>query len=373
MKHLLLALAATFTGAMLTSCKKKERDPLNLPDSYTSSDYELNTAEESAIRNQLAELSSYMKRAENAANRLNADSLNNRFSSGTASLSSLTPLYFRQLITNSWFPVLVNCSGNNYDPAWGDTATNGGVYGARLFDKRGKETLQEIEKGLFAAALLNRIITLGQGTVTKATVDRMISLYGAHATFPNTNTASKTSYPDVFIALYVARRDKNDGAGMYTDIKKQFIKLKAAIEAGSEYDKEKQEALNTLPLLMERGIMATVVNYGYGALTKLSTTNPPATTVAGGLHDLGEMVGFIHGFKTVPQASRKITDEQIDELLTLLLSPAGAESNMYQFVTDGINQLPKITQLQLKLKQIYGFSAAVMEDFKQNWISVQGR
>lgn len=372
MKHFLLSsLALAFL--FIVSCKKDERAELEIPSAYRSDNYTLNTSAEQAIRNQFNALSAYMKRAENIANRLRNDSLTSFFRAGDLSLYQMTPEYFRNLIENNWFPDMVRCSGNPYDPVWGDTATNGGVYGARLFDKRAKETLQEIEKGLYAAALINRIISLSRGNVDAVTVDRMICLYGAHASFPNTNTAGKTSYPDAYIALYTARRDKNDGAGLYSAIRQQFIKLKAAIDAGSAYDKEKNEALAALPLLMEKAIMATVVNYGYGALTKLSTTSPPASTVAGGLHDLGEMVGFIHGFKTVPQASRKITDDQIDEMLSLLLSPAGAESTMYKFVTDGVNQLPKITQLQQKLKQIYGFSATEMEDFKQNWISVQGR
>jgi hypothetical protein len=201
----------------------------------------------------------------------------------------------------------------------------------------------------------------------------MIAIYGAHPNFPNTNTASKTTTPDVVIALYTARRDKNDGNGLYSQIKNNFIKLKAAVEAGADYNQERDEALAGIKLGIEKAIMATVVNYGYTAITKLSTTSPPAATISGGLHDLSECVGFIHGFKAIPQANRKITDTEIDELLAFLNSPAGADATMYKFVTDGVTELAKITQLQNKIKSIYGFSSAEMEDFKQNWISVQGR
>lgn len=370
-----LAIAASVMSLTLGSCKKEEdKKQLTIPSSYTSADFDANTVTEFGVRNRLAAFSAYMKKGESVVNKLNADSLNHYFAvNGPVTLSSITAAYYDNLVKNSWLQVLVSCSGNNYDPAKGDTATNGGVYGARLLDKRAKETLQEIEKGLYASALYNHLLTLAQGPITAATVDKMIAIYGAHPNFPNTNTASKTTTPDVVIALYTARRDKNDGNGLYSQIKNNFIKLKAAVEAGADYNQERDEAFAGIKLGIEKAIMATVVNYGYTAITKLSTTSPPAATISGGLHDLSECVGFIHGFKAIPQANRKITDTEIDELLAFLNSPAGADATMYKFVTDGVTELAKITQLQNKIKSIYGFSSAEMEDFKQNWISVQGR
>lgn len=359
----------------LGSCKKDEKKKeLQLPTDYSSVDYQSNTASESGIRRQFLFLTTYMKRAESVSYKLNNDSLLYYYSQfGSPTLSTITASYYDNLIRNSWFPVLVNSSGNNYDPAWGDTATRGGVFGNRLLNKRAKETLQEIDKGLYAAALYNHILKIAEQPLTVASVDRMIAIYGAHQSFPNTNTSSKTSNPDEFIALYAARRDKNDGTGIYTQIKKAFIKLKAAVEAGSDYNAERYAALADIKSGIEKAIMATVANYCYSATTKLSSTNPPATTISGGLHDLGECVGFIHGFKAVPATNRIVSDSQIDEMLALLNSPAGADSEMYKFVTDGANQLSKISQLLGKIKSIYGFSTAEMEDFRQNWISVQGR
>lgn len=359
----------------LGSCKKEEKKKeLQIPADYSSVDYENNTLSESGIRRQFSLLTAYMKRAESVSYKLDNDSLLYFYSqSGSPTLSAITASYYDNLIRNSWFPVLVSSSGNNYDPAWGDTATRGGVYGNRLLDKRAKETLQEIDKGLYAAALYNYILKIAEQPLTVASVDRMIAICGAHKSFPNTNTISKTSNPDEFIALYAARRDKNDGTGIYTQIKRAFIKLKAAVEAGSDYNAERDAALADLKSGIEKAIMATVANYCYSATTKLSSTNPPATTISGGLHDLGECVGFIHGFKAIPAVHRRISDTQIDEMLALLNSPAGADSEMYKFVTDGANQLGKISQLLNKIKSVYGFSTAEMEDFKQNWISIQGR
>ncbi len=363
---------------LATSCKKDDdktetKAPLSIPSSYVSADYSTNVATEAALKTQLSGLSTYMKTAESGTTTLDLVTLKDKFSTGTTSLKSVTGAYFVSRIENDWFPVMVAASGNTYDPANGATATKGGSFGNRLLDKGAKENLQEIEKGLFAAALYNHLATISNGTLTLADVDKMISVIGASPAFPNTNTAANTTSPDALAALYMARRDKNDGNGVYGQMKANFIKLQAAVKAGSAYDAEKNEAIAAIKLNIEKGMMATAINYGYAAITKFTTTNPPATTLSGGLHDLGEAIGFIHGFKAVPQQHRKITDAQIDEILVLLNAPANADATVYKFITEGASELQKITQAQAKIKAVYGFSDAEMLDFKQNWISAQGR
>lgn len=370
---MLMLLATVF----FTACKKNknvEKAMLQIPTNYVSENYATNVTAEASVRKQLATLTTYMKKAEDGIFKLRLDSLSYYFNNnGTPALSSITPDYYRNLMTNNWFAVMVACSANAYDPANGETANNGGVYGARLLDKRAKETNQEIEKGLFEAAMYNHFVNLSQTKITPETVDKMLCIYGAHPNFPNTNTPAKTPTPDAVIAMYAARRDKNDGNGLYSQIKNQFLKLQAATKAGDAYLDEQNAAVAELKILMEKAIMATVIHYGFAATTKLTKTAPLATDISGGLHDLGENVGFIHGFKTVPQAHRKITDAQIDEILALLLAPAGADATMYKFVTEPVTQLPKIAQYQQKIKAIYGFTDTEMNDFKQNWVALNKR
>lgn len=377
MKNLHQILIIALACLTFTACKKNkevEKTALQIPSVYTSANYEANVVTESSVRKQLSVLTVYMKKAEKVAFKLNIDSLNYYFNNnGTPALSSITPTYYRNLMTNNWFSVMVEASANNYDPFNGATATNGGVYGARLFDKRAKETNQEIEKGLFPAALYNHFVNLSLSKITPETVDKMLCIYGAHPNFPNTNTAANTPTPDSFIATYAARRDRNDGNGLYSQIKNQFLKLKAATTAGDAYLDEQNAAVAELKILMEKAIMATVIHYGFAALKKLNSTNPDAAAIAGGLHDLGENVGFVHGFKTVPQAHRKVTDAQIDEILSLLLAPVGTDATMYRFVTNGGTELPKITTFQQKIKAIYGFTETEMAGFKENWIALNKR
>jgi hypothetical protein len=366
----LLSIIAVLT---FSSCTK-EKTPLVIPTTYDSPDFSKNVTQEAGLRKQLSSLTSYMKKGENVNNKLSLDSLNQYFSNnGNPSLASIVQPYYKSLISSKLFNDLVNASKNSLDINKIADSPNGGVFGNRLLDKGGKETLQEIEKGLYTAALYSQLNTIG-GSITSVTdVDRMISIYGAHPNFPNTNTASKTPTPDAFIALYAARRDKADGKGLYTQIQNQFIKLKAAVAAGADYDTEKNEALKEINSLMEKALMATVVHYGFTGVSKLTKTNPSATDLSGGLHDLGEAVGFVHGFRSLPTSMRKISDAQIDEILNLLLAPIDKTSTMYTFVTDGVNKLPNITSYQDKIKSIYGFTTQEIEEFKNNWIAVQGR
>jgi hypothetical protein len=365
--------------AVLGACKKDEEpEPITpsfqVPSSYISAEYDENTTVEYAVRSQLAVLGSYMKSAEDIAVVLDEAQLNTLYSgTGSPSLAELTPAYYNSLIVDQLFPEIASSSGNAYDPANGATATEGGVFGNRLLNRRAKESLQEVEKGLFEAALYNHLIAVSEGPLTSAVVDQMVAIYGAHPNFPNTNTAANTSTPDAFIALYAARRDKNDGNGLYTRTRDQFIRLKAAIEAGSAFNAERDQALEDLKHLIEKSVMATAIYYGHTATTKLTTSNPSETTLSGALHDLGEAVGFVHGWRAVPQEHRTITNAQIDEILALLLAPAGTEGTMYNFITDSFNTVPNIIAYQTILQDIYNFSDAEMEDFRQNWIALQGR
>lgn len=380
-----LRTALPFAAALLVlnACKKdNEPEPtapdatgLQIPTSYTSPDYDANTTVEYGVRAQLAALGSYMKQPESAPETiLEEGQLNTLFAgSGTPSLADLTPEYFEAIVVDQLFPEIASSSGNTYDPFEGATATVGGVYGARLLNRRAKESLQEVEKGLFEAALYNHFLNLLEGELTVETVDRMIAIYGAHPNFPNTSTAANTPTPDAFLALYAARRDKNDGTGFYTRTRDQFIRLKAAIEAGAAYNADRDDAISKLKEIIESGVMATAIYYGHAATSKLTSSNPVATTYSGALHDLSEAVGFVHGWRAVPQQHRTITDAQINEVLELLLAPASTEGTMYNYITDSFNTVPNILAYQEILQNIYGFTNAEMEDFKQNWIAVQGR
>ena len=226
---------------------------------------------------------------------------------------------------------------------------------------------------MFEATMYNHLLTLAAGPITEATVDRMISIYGASPAFPNTSTAANTPTPDAFIAVYAARRDKNDGSGIYTHIKNDFLKLQAAVKAGEKYTAERDQAVASLKLNIEKAVMATVIHYIHTGIAKLSATAPTPTIIANGLHDFSEAIGFTYGFKAIPQLERKITDAQIDQILNYLNAPAGGATSLNLFVSNGAGELPDASTAKNLVQSIYGFTNAEVEDFKQNWISIQGR
>jgi len=380
MKHRILALTALLFFSVACKKEKKTTEPqptgktaLQIPTEYSSDNYATNISTESGVRSRLSALATYMKKGDNIANALFADSLNALYISGSPSLQSLTLNSYHTRIDGSggWFAEMATASTQAYDPRTPNTT--GGVFGGRLLNRYGVENTQMVEKGLFSAALYNHMLTLMEGPVTEAYVDRMISIYGASQAFPNTSTAANTPTPDGFIAVYAARRDKNDGNGFYSQIKNAFLKLQAAVKAGEQYNTEKEEALAEIKLNIEKALMSTVIHYGFSAIAKLSSTSPEDVTLANGLHDLSECAGFALGLRSINPAHRKITDAQLESILSNLNFPVDANPSLHLFTTQGSTELPKINQAQELLKSIYNFSDSEMEDFKQNWISVQGR
>lgn len=377
MKRTSLLLMAVVVA--VSSCTKDpvvldgDRSPLNISSSYTSGSFVSNTATETDITSQLAALTVYMKKAQSGSYKLMKDSLNYYFgSNGSTSLRSITGSYYTTLIESVWFDEMVASSQNNYDPLNGSTASTGGVYESRLLNAKAKENIQEIEKGLYLAALYNHMVSISNSSLNDVSVDKMLAVIGGNPTFPNSYTSTVTS-PDTDVLKYVCRRDKNDGTGFYSEIKRGFLKLKAAVAAGAEYAIEQNEAIHQIRNNIEKAMVATNINYCYGALSKLSATNPTDADKAGALHDLGEAVGFIHGLKAVSANARIITDAQIDEILNLLMAPNTSKGEMYLFITQPASKLPQLTTAQNKLKAIYNFSNAQMEDFKNNWVSIQAR
>lgn len=362
----------------ISSCKKDDdivvvKTPLDVPTTYSSVNFATNAAPAIGITTQLLSLTTYMKNGESVANKLSKDSLNFYFSgNGTPSLKSVTGTYFSNLVENTWFDELVASSQNSYDPANGSTASVGGVFVNRLLNAKAKENIQEIDKGLYLAALFNHLVSLSNGAISDATIDNMLAAIGGNPSFPNSYSSNVAS-PDTDVLKYVSRRDKNDGTGFYSKIKNGFLKLKAALAAGDDYQTEQNDAITQIRNNVEKGMIATNINYCYAAISKLSATNLTDADKAGALHDLGEAVGFVHGLKAVPANARIITDAQVDDVLADLMAPSTGKGQMYMFVNMPATHLAQLTSAQNKLKDIYNFSATQMEDFKNNWVSVQGR
>jgi len=367
-----------FVLLCVAACKKKDtpRPALQIPESYDGTNYATNATTQRNLLNQLSALTAEAQRGRNAANTVTKAALDNLFNAGNPSLANVITAYFKGRLegTGGWFDELAKASGNTYTPA--PPSGQGGVYGGYLFDENGLEIEQLIEKGQFGATLYKHATDLiAAGNFTEATADQLLAIFGATPAFPNSGSNKvDAQIRDRAMANYAARRsDINDNNSLYIQIKNQFIKLQAAIKAGSAYNKERDEAIAEIKLLWEKINAATAINYCHSVISTLSQTNPTDAQKGSALHALGEAIGFIHGFRTIPQNHKKITDAQIDELLVLFNAPYNATPTCYTFVTDAANQLPKLQQAISKLKNIYGFSDAEIESFKINWVNQQQR
>ena len=364
-------LALSLSVFFLASCQKDEPTaPLVVPTSYDVAKFDQNAAAQLAVVTAVNAMTDEAKKGRVLGGKVSEATLRTIFTGGSPSVKSQTTTYYTGKLENEWFAEIAKASGNTYTPGDPKTRGQGGMFGGYLYDENGLEIEQLIEKGSFGAALYNHAVSLVGGTITVATADQLMGIMGMSPTFPSSADA-KHARPDRAMANYAARRDKNDGKGLYSQQKDNFIKLQAALKAGDKYNKERDEALTAVFDTWEKVNAATVINYCHTVIATMSQTTTTDAQKSAALHAYGENVGFMHGWRTVSR--KKITDAQIDEILTLLNAAPNAVPTSYKFITEPATELPKLQQIITRLQAIYGFSAADVEDFKKNWVSEQKR
>lgn len=371
-KHILLLLAAV---SLLSACKDEPTigPGLTLPDNYNASTFTTDAAEQLALRGRLNALVDEAKRGRNAANTVELATLESLYTAGTPSVQASANTYFRGRLegASGWLAELAKASGTTYTP--GVPTGNGGAFGGYLFDENGLELEQLLEKGLFGAMNYYQADQLLRNT-SVANLHKALALYGAHPSFPNTTNASRTPFPDAHMANYAARRsDINDANSLYNRVKTAFITAQAAIEQGEQFNTQRDEAIADLRLNWEKVNAATIINYCHSVISTMSNTAPTDAQKGSALHAYGEAVGFMHGWRNLPAGSKRITDAQIDEVLELLRAVPGETPVSYVFITEPAANLPRLQQVISRLQQIYGFSNAEVESFRNNWINVQNR
>lgn len=372
-----LFFSAAILAFTLTACKDDNEitEPtITLSDTYVDNDFTANAQTQIDLRTRMAAIGSKAKTVRTSGVSVTRQELLDLFNVGSPSVQSVITDYFENALTgaNGYFQVIEDASatGAAYTP--GEPVGQGGYFEGRVFDENGIEPDEVIDKGLYGAVLYNYATTFMNSSIQSADVDKIIALFGANPTFPNSGSAN-VSQPDLMMANYAARRDKNDGNGIYTDFKKAAIALRAYIIGGTSFNAKRDQELKNLKTAWEQANAATIINYCHAAIDKFSMTSPTNADIASGLHAYSEGVGFVWGWKTIPQQHKIITDAQIDEILVLLNAPADATPTSYTFVTDAVNQVPKLQTVISKLQSIYSFSNQDIEDFKRNWVADQGR
>jgi hypothetical protein len=356
-----------------TACKKEETksiDKGSLVSAYDSLGFNTNRQAYATTAANFNDMVTELKKGRTIGGIVSETALNNFYTGGSPTLKSITSTFYNaQLIgSNGWFTKAANASGGgSFNP---DSAGSQGAYGGYLFDADGFEPEQLIEKGMFGSTLINEALKLLRNNPTLAQVDQALFLIGATPHFKSSNNTNKHgTAADRFFATYIARRDKNDGNGFYTQFKNNFIKLQAAVKAGNNASVE--EAVNAIADILEKANAATIINYCHTAVANLSLTSLTDAQKASTLHAIAECHGFALGWKTL--TGKKITDAQIDEIMNLLNAPVTGGGKPVMFLTDRVNQISKLQTVITTLQGIYGFSNLQVEDFKKNWINEQNR
>lgn len=359
---------------------------LTLPADYVSTAYETNAKVELDLRTAFAAFLKPM--SDNEAAIVSGDagvpitkaSLDALWQAGTPNVKSITTSYWATRV-DGWLGAYETASNaGSMDTAMTAVVTqgqtppaNGGFYGRYAYDGSLIDLRQAIEKGTYTAGFFNHATGIvAAGGLTEASVDRLLAAWGAHPSFQNSHVANDAGTTaanrDIQSAGYAARRTPKDGKpGPYLRAKAALIKAKAAIAAGAKCDADRDQALKDFFLEWEKATYATVVFYFSDIVTKLAGTPPLANDAAGWtnlFHAHGECIGFLGGFKSTPQAYRKITDAQIDGLLTKALSPEGGASKIVELKTNTGTAVISLNGALADIKTIYGFTDEEMTSFK---------
>ncbi|NQW29743.1 MAG: hypothetical protein HQ472_04450 [Ignavibacteria bacterium] len=369
MKHSQI-LAIALLMVVLVSCNNTTgpTDPLKIPDVYASTSWQTNAAVELQQLSDVGELVDALE-----AGRAQGVVIDR--AAVAAELAKLAPFLSAASFSevSNYINLAIESSGNMYDAMQAHTmSTKGGVYGRYLFNKNGLDATELVEKYLFGSLMYMQATTaLNATTISPNNVDKALACFGATPEFKNTDKALTNH--DRFCAAYAARRDKADGQGMYTQLKKKFITALTAAKAGANYNDDYYSAIADIRQLWERSQMASCIHYCYATISGLSATNISDSSRSSAMHAFGEAAGFVVGWKSVPATMRIISDADLNEVLGLLQMPVGGVSNCQNVWQLPVTVLPQIEFATKKLQTVYGFSDAEMLDFRQNWVNVQGR
>lgn len=362
------AVALAFAG-FASSCNNDDEDnalpTLNIPDTYVSTSYSTNAATELAVRDEHTALVGEMKGAD-GGNSVSESDLVTAWNGTT--LKTVTVSSYASMI-DAWLPELAKAAGNTFDP-FADDRGEGGFYGSHTFDENGLEPEQMVDKGLYMSAHYNHALTVLNGTVDAAAVDKLVAIFGASPLFPNND--SDANFPDDFSAKYTERRTTTS-SGLYLDIRNNLIAAKAAIEAGSAFNTERDAALNAFKENWEKAIMATTVYYLNGAREQITTGlsqsgDEQANSFGDALHSLAEAVGFSYGLYSVND--RIATDAQLESILALMEYPLNDTPEPYKMITEpgttDSGNLANLGKAIEEIKSIYGFTDAEITGFFVN-------
>lgn len=335
-----------------------------IPTKYESADFATNAAVEIALAEHLEEIEAKIRATEGASvTQVSSADLKALFGEGTPSLRAVsTPS--AQSIVDGYLDELGQAMGKTWAPADAEQdggASAGGKYNQTYhFSKIGVDLREAAEKTLLGGALYNHVLGLVAAPITEATIDRLLAAFGASLSLANRTDADAGAEKDELIAEYASKRDDKSSPtpGPYRKIRTALLTMKAAVAGGEKCKTELEAGVATFLSEWERSTYATAVYYLNAAA--LAAADPQKGAQA--LHAYAEALGLIQSFKGLPAAKRKITDAQIDALLTKI----GA-TTAYKLVTNPGDRALALNGAINDIALYEGFSSVEVEAFRKNF------
>lgn len=337
-----------------------------VPTTYDSTGFTTNAAVELALKTSFGALEAKMEEAEGTSvATVTTGDLTAIYAQGTPSLRAVSTSNAQTLV-DSYLTQYGDAVGKTWTPQDADNdagaAATGGKYMSTFhFSATGVDISETIATVLLSGALYNHALGIASAPLTPASVDRLLAMFGASPSLANRTDADAGELGDELVAEYASRRDNDNAAtGPYRKIKQALLTLKVAVPAGEKCKKEVDDAVATYFAEWEKASLATAIYYLNAAVTNATAGNKNPQALRG----FGEALGFILGWKGIPQEKRKITDAQVDALL----EKVGAASP-YKLVLTSY-QAARVLSINGAINDIatiYGFSAAEVEAFKTNY------
>lgn len=366
-----IALVAVTLGLAVTSCEKDATGP-SAPATLDSTSYTDSTMPQRATVSMLDAHVATIKQANVKGTPLSPTQLSAYWRASSVLWQRATPA-IRPFI-DSLHTVCVAIAGRTFDTTNAPNGT-GGVYHDVLLDKYGLEPAELIGKSLFVSALYSGALTEARSTtiVPRTRLQRIIASLGGTPAFANTDDTSNAQR-DKGLMKYVARRDKNDGAGPYARIKKAILKLQEIGKGGEANRTDSISAERQWRAAVEEAVARTAISYFLETIEEMNKATDDEGR-ADAMHDYSEAIGLMYGLRALDAGDRTITTAQIDEICTLALAPWGGTPTSYLLwrSPSALQRLDAATGAVSKLAAVYGLSSADVQDCTVNWITQQGR
>jgi len=273
---------------------------------------------------------------------------------------------------------VLSASNKSYNPLSADSANkpNGGVYYKYLINKNGVVFSELFEKMNLVHTLFHQINKIGADTLySKSKTHKILVLSGINAAFPNTSTIDVSKPYDVYFGKFAAERDKNDGGGLYTQLKNQYANLQNAVlksDSNSAYNN-----VNAVKRLLEKSAMASVVYHLKQTQSQLTLAATQSNKLAKdslqakALYHYNAAGTLVLSFKLLPVSERFISDYDGNILGNKLHINNDNVYSPIQLLKN--NTTSNIDSAIIKIQNVYGFSADDIKDFATNWVESQKR